>query len=488
MANFDTQLSRMEYLMGYRMPVNENANSGNIEYHTKGADGKIYGIIKEGTKYYIKTATEGKENITESYDYINGFNNRKETEYKSYNEASKQLELRLMSLNEAYGVHEDVSIVDFNRGAKVMATLTEEARKELNRVSQIMENSNNIGIKSNIGDHGNPEGKGTSTGAETVKNNKPFDEKATAKLDKDFTEKLSDAKNTDSNYDNVSKNVEAELQSDKMKKGTDTAADDMEDAKVDLDGTSVAAEHPTGAKAVKVNVNEGHDFDDVIQTDADEDIDDDFYGFNDGMPAEPIEEPVDEPIDDNFGHEEPVESPEVGDDIVGTDEEGDDDLDSLMEEFDSIIAGNNKALESNMGTSPVLTWDKMNESQKKAVDTIVESVCNKIFNKKAPAKKMTNESKLKNTIDRIVKEEVTKLDAWGKHPKYGKEPMTTPENPNGDGKKVGTASKDWNDTSAKGSQKYGQKIGNGAPFNQVVDMLTDSVMKMLKENISLKKN
>ena len=84
MANFDKQLSRMEFLMGYRMPVNENKNS-NIEYHTNGADGKVYGIIREGTKFYIKTTTPGNEELFESYDYINGFNDRKATEYKSYN-------------------------------------------------------------------------------------------------------------------------------------------------------------------------------------------------------------------------------------------------------------------------------------------------------------------------------------------------------------------------------------------------------------------
>ena len=179
MANFDKQLSRMEFLMGYRMPVNENKNS-NIEYHTNGADGKVYGIVREGTKFYIKTTTPGNEELFESYDYINGFNDRKATEYKSYNEASKQLELRLMSLNEAYGVKNDVSTVDFNRSSKVMSTLTEEARKELNRLTQIMENSVNIGIKNNIGDHGDEESKGTSKGSDTVKNNKPFDEKSIA--------------------------------------------------------------------------------------------------------------------------------------------------------------------------------------------------------------------------------------------------------------------------------------------------------------------
>ena len=48
MAKFDDQLSRMSYLMEYRMPSNEVPS--NIEYHANGADGKVYGILKEGTK------------------------------------------------------------------------------------------------------------------------------------------------------------------------------------------------------------------------------------------------------------------------------------------------------------------------------------------------------------------------------------------------------------------------------------------------------
>lgn len=514
MAKFDEQLSRMEFLMGYRMPVNESKNS-NIEYHTNGADGKVYGIIREGTKFYIKTTVPGKENLFESYDYINGFNERKATEYKSYNEASKQLELRLMSLNEAYGVRTDVSTVDFNRNAKVLSTLTEEARKELNRLTQIMENSVNIGIKDNIGDHGDSETKGTSKGSDTVKNNKPFDEKTNEKLDKDSVEQNSDPKNTDSNYDTVNKNVDADLQSDKMKTGG-TSQNDYKDAHDDLDGDGVADKKPKGAKAVKMNESL-YDTDDLIDTPMDSaDLDEPYD--DDDLSVEDFEDDADENTNFNDASftNDPVGSPEeVGNDIVGSE---DDDLDSLMEEFESIISGDCEKLTGKSGTLEVqtcdnmcdgesctckgencdetedamtgktcdcepITWDKMNESQKKAVNTIVESVCEKIFNNKSK-KTITVESKLQTIINKVVKEEISKLDAWGKHPKYGKEPMTTPDN-----KEVlkGTADKDWNDDSAKGNQKYGQKIGSGAPFDQVVDILTDSVMKMLKESLGQKK-
>ena len=165
MAKYEDQVARMNFLMEYRTP--EKKAFSNIEYHANGADGKVYGIIKEGTKYYIKTTEVGKENISESYDYIGGFNNRRENEFTDYNKATKQLEFKLMSLNEAYGKHEKTSTVNVNRSEKVFAMLTEDARKEIDRMNQIFENSCTIG-KDCICD---PESKGKSTGDNTVKNN-----------------------------------------------------------------------------------------------------------------------------------------------------------------------------------------------------------------------------------------------------------------------------------------------------------------------------
>ena len=48
MANFNDQLLRMKGLMTYGA-VNEKkeTNSGAMEYHAVGADGKSYGIIRE---------------------------------------------------------------------------------------------------------------------------------------------------------------------------------------------------------------------------------------------------------------------------------------------------------------------------------------------------------------------------------------------------------------------------------------------------------
>jgi hypothetical protein len=241
---------------------------------------------------------------------------------------------------------------------------------------------------------------------------------------------------------------------------------------------------------------------------------------------EPLEEPFEEPAD------------EPGDDVVGVgdDDEGFDDdmLEEMLNEFlnedDDLVAGDNKVMthEGNPinGTDngvddektedwkrvggdvnikeedegygeadkseetdtmdnykfgyndekrlPAQSWDKMsdlNESEKKLVKSLTESIYNKLV---APKKELT----LEGYITRLVKEEITKLDVWGKHPKYGKEPMTHPE-----AKEVlaGTADRDFNDDSAKGSERYGKKIGDGKPFDQkVVDLLTDQVLAKIK--------
>lgn len=82
---------------------------------------------------------------------------------------------------------------------------------------------------------------------------------------------------------------------------------------------------------------------------------------------------------------------------------------------------------------------------------------------------------------RKLKEEVTRLNVFGKHPGYRKKPMTHPDNtevaPNG--------ARDWNDDSAKGEEPFGKQIGSSAPYtDKVVNILTDMVYSRVKEMIS----
>ena len=577
MAKYDEQVDRMLALM-------EDSNkpkkvSSSLWYHANGADGKVYGIVKEGTKFYIKRTENGKENIVESYDYLNGFVNRREQEYKSYNDATKHLELKLMSLNEAYGKHEDVSTVDFKRGEKALSFLTEEARKELDRMHQIIENCDKIGPNNTC----DPESKGKATPENTTKNNDPFTDKVTPDMD------YKGSKGTVGESTDGSKvaDVSSDLQSDKMKtknSNLDDKGNDKEykDAHDDLDGDGVADKKPSGGKVVRVN--EGLDElggdlgfnDDLNNIGEDPDVDPMMQGGDPAIEPEPLGDdedalvgtgdeavgPADAAPAEDFGGEGLGEVPEEN---YEEPEFGDEDLDAILQEFmdetgvdtieeedlvagdckvmtheDNPINGTNNGIDGETGEDwkrvgdkvnikeendgygetdksedtetldnykfgnnkekqlPVQSWDKMklSESQKKVVDSLVESIYNKLVkgdkkkenlseaiarivkeemaNIRKPKKKET----LEEAIDRIVKEEVTYLNAWGKHPKYGKEPMTHP-----DAKEVmaGTADRDWNDDSAKGSERYGKKIGVGKPFDQeTVDLLTDQVLAKIK--------
>lgn len=546
MAKYDAKRDRMLYLMEYKTAP--KAVKTNIEYHANGADGKVYGILKEGTKYYIKTTEPGKENISEAYEYINGFINRRENEYKSYNEASKQLGLKLMSLNESYGKKLPTDTNGFNDYPE-RVNLTEEARKEIDRMNEIFENSCKIGSHCIC----DPESKGKATPEQTEKNNDPFSEKAEAKLDKDpkFNGTVKGA--TDENKD-VSKSVDSKLQNaDKMEKGG-TELNNYKDAHDDLDGEGVADKKVKGGK-VNESMFEEEPEDGIGEEPVDLGMEDEIGD----VPADAVDG-IEDLTPDNFdvvgtdgveddgmeGFEDQVNNPVMaGPDVMknieataGEDrsipDDGEEelyeeeDLESLIREFEneyaSKITGPDAVLDKEKnpinGTKngvgneetmdridedgnvneptkegdedtmknyqygyndekklPAQSWDKLQESIKK----ITEDVYRKLTESKKPVKKVAKKKEtLQEAIDRIVKEEVTKLDAWGKHPKFRKQPMTTPDN-----KEVlaGTAEKDWNDDSAKGEQPYGLKIGKGTPFDKVVDMLTDQVMAQLKESV-----
>ena len=86
-----------------------------------------------------------------------------------------------------------------------------------------------------------------------------------------------------------------------------------------------------------------------------------------------------------------------------------------------------------------------------------------------------------------MKEEVTKLNVFGKHPGYRKKPMSVPSNievaPNG--------ARDWNDDSTKGEEPFGKQIGSSAPYDEKVinlltDMVYDSIKGVLREDVDEK--
>lgn len=469
MANkYDKQLERMEYLMGFRMPTNESTRS-NVEYSAEAADGKRYGIIREGAKYYIKECKDmTKPTIAESYDYINGITAKKENEYKSYNEATKHFELKFMSLNEAYNGNVKTSTVDFKRSEKVLAHLTEEARKELDRMHAILENSTTIG-KTNVG---NPEAPKTASFTANIGH--PFEEKAEAKLDKDLKATASTPSKQGEPFNKEEKVADSDMESDKAPKGCESCKD-YEDAKY-VPADAVAAKKPTGGKVVRVN----------------EDIDDNILGTDD----ETIEDT--ESINGDIVSNEDIDSL-LSDDV--TDYEFSRRLDGEYEGDETEVEPEETEFTTDDEFMTDHDFSRRNaempmESKKFSLNRIVESVCDNLVKEfteefdeepieeeELPSEEVPVMESFQKMLNRIIAEEVTRLNVFGKHPGYRKKPMTTPAN-----KEVVKTSgdKDWNDDSVKGEVPFGSKIGSSAPYEQQVKVLTDAVMKNIAESLKKK--
>ena len=454
MAKFDEQLSRMQYLMGYKMPVKESRTG--VDYSVVAADGRRYGIIKEGTKYYVKVSDASKENLAESYDYINGITAKKENEFKSYNEATKHLELKLMSLNEAYNGSVKASTLDPKRSEKVFATLTEEARKELNRMHTIFEAANTIGMNNT----GNPEAPKTAKFTPSI--GKPFEEKAEATLDKDFKKTASNPKAQTEPCEKEVKVTDADMESDENKKCNGSCAcNDFEDAKYVPDN-SVANKKPSGGKVVRVNEATVCEDDDNILGTEDETVE-----------GENIL--TDENLESEFGDND--------DYIDGYDEDGQPILNGGI-----FLRNNHEPFTGELpGDFSIEDFDRdvdlsfgVRKESKNSLKRIVESVCDNIVMEN---KKQLAEERLVNIINRLVKEEVTNLNVWGQHPGYRKQAFKM----NSVGADKNSWGEDWNDDSVYSEKPFGSQIGDGAPYSEdVVNDITDVVVKTVKSVLKKK--
>lgn len=144
--NMKEQFSRMKQLMNYGLNENKKQPYSGIEYSKVAADGKLYGIIREGTKFYIKVSSKKDNALVENFEYIGGFRNRKDHEYSSFAGAQKNFDFKLRSLAEAYGNGKNIVIESWNpdKCEELTVEATEKMKKEISRERQIMENTMKI--------------------------------------------------------------------------------------------------------------------------------------------------------------------------------------------------------------------------------------------------------------------------------------------------------------------------------------------------------
>ena len=83
-------LQRMRNLMGNKKPINENKLVSAVELIKKSANGKIYGVVRENKKYFIKESNDGS-----NFDFIGGVANKSKHQFESYEQAVRRLNLML---------------------------------------------------------------------------------------------------------------------------------------------------------------------------------------------------------------------------------------------------------------------------------------------------------------------------------------------------------------------------------------------------------
>lgn len=451
-----TELDRMKSLINYGK-VEENTQSGaiipRVEYSQKAADGKTYGIIRECNKFYIKVAPKkDTEVLAEDFDYIGGINNRRENEYATYAKASKQFDLKMMSINEAHAVKVPVEQFKEQEESDWQINETKEMRSELNRFMQITNNVQSILSEDKQGftmNHDNvPEAPASHPSDKKV--NSPFTDTAVANGDKDFTKTATDPAKQGAPFNKDGEATNADMQSDKKPTGN-TDATYTEKAQYVPDN-AVADKKPSGGKIVRVA--EGKRTlklteEQVLAWNKSKEYMDMSHGTEIGSTA-PYEEKVNEDVvdvNDVAGMEmddEDVPFPEVADGGAYLQFEKD------YNDF-----------ENNGGFDDIYDLSDIDAQKAANADMDDDFMFDDDFNESKNHKQQTNE---------------IELHVFGKHPAYQKVPMTTPPAtevaPNG--------ARDWNDDSTKSEKPFGTQIGSSAPFDEkVLDILADSIMQEL---------
>ena len=459
-----TELDRMKSLINYGK-VEENTQSGaiipRVEYSQKAADGKTYGIIRECNKFYIKVAPKkDTEVLAEDFDYIGGINNRRENEYATYAKASKQFDLKMMSINEAHAVKVPVEQFKEQEESDWQINETKEMRSELNRFMQITNNVQSILSEDKQGFTMNhdkvPEAPASHPSDKKV--NSPFTDTAVANGDKDFTKTATDPAKQGAPFDKDGEATNADMQSDKKPTGK-TDATYTEKAQYVPDNT-VADKKPSGGKVVRVT--EGKRTlklteEQVLAWNKSKEYMDMSHGTEIGSTAPYEEAPFNEKVNEDVVDVNDVAGMEMDDEDVPFPEVADGGS-YLQFEKDYNDFENNGGFDDYYDLSDI---DDENAENAANADMDDEFMFDDDFNESKNHKQQTNE---------------IELHVFGKHPAYRKVPMTTPPAtevaPNG--------ARDWNDDSVKSEKPFGSQIGSSTPFDEkVLDMLADSIMEKL---------
>lgn len=539
MDNVKDQLSRMKGLMKYGLQTENKSPFASVEFSKKGADGKLYGIVREGTKYYIKECGSGKKGLVkEDYDYIGGFRNRKDYQYDSYANALKHFDIKLASLKEANLPKSDIITESwtFDNSHKISSESADRMKAEINRQREIMRNASLIGESKKkdckqCGVGGNPF---------TINAEEYFKDLEKTEMEK---RNIKEPKNeAPTAKDRKSKGGKATVKEGKMNGGVCPKCG-KEECECDECGTfecsesaDVLAWRRNGEPENDhyMDMSHGTEIGDSAPFDGSEDDDmkngivdeanhgkamhQEFWnqnspevGTNGRNAATDVDEPFDEEINEaieDTGDELDDVNGDVQTDDLGGDDDGMDDLggeelgdEDFGAEDDPEDLGGEDEPEPESETED-------GESDLEARISAIEDTLNKIAEKLDVDQFEDDELYGDDEVDAPVdepeipedgdeepvqtfesrsyrkmklREAENRLNAFGRHPAYRKKPMTVPPKDH----REFDGYYDMNDETAKNDLPFGEKIGSGAPFEVDIDSIenaiAESISRMLKK-------
>jgi hypothetical protein len=532
MSSFENTLERMKNLYTYGKELNESSKSNayTLEHSSVAADGKTYGIIRECNKYYIKAAQKGRETIAESYEYIGGICNKKHYEYASYNNALKNFELKMASINEACDGNVNISTLDPFKKGDFIVEGTDKMKNEIARQRQIMYN---VAMLMNEGTE-----IGASRKDDVVMNRDANPEAETGKKgDEGMTNATAKPDYAGSKTNGVNKKVapfaeNAPKCEDQLKEACDCGSDncDCDWASKGLPSTPGVGEadtdHNNEPFTDSVNENEEIDVVDDVEgddvdfgVDTEDEVDDfdteDEFDSEDELDTEDDLDMDDEldaeddlDMDDEFASDEEldVEDDTVGDeqDILAQIEDLQSQIDALRaelggeEEFDSEKLGDefdDEELDAELDAEDDFESDELDaeddfESDELDAEDDFESdedfendfESDEDFEDEDEEAIMeAKKQRMNNIVESVVKSILSEdeLHDFGKHPGYRKKPMDLPST----GEDKNQWGEDWNDESVHSEEPFGTKIGSSAPFEKVVDAISKHVMSKISEAV-----
>lgn len=510
--NFTQETSRMLELMKYG--INENASKSSaprVEYSVKAADGLTYGIVNEGTKFYIKVAPKKDTQIVnEDFDYIGGERNKKQNEYKSYSLASKNLELKLMQINESHKANKVIiESVKKEPAADWQINETKEMRNAINRMNQI---SHNVAMiledKKDIKAYGEKVGNVDTNWTDNDTKPNTYKEEPVGKThvakDEDWT---NDDENPSKEVKKTNDKIGSSCTSDTAKKTTgftekpkmpDTLKEGKRVIKLTEEqvlawnrsnddymdkshGTEIGSSAPFDDNVCCKTSNQCKDSSETVCEAEGPVHNSDTTLYPNGSTGDvshngdPFKEGKGSKAEADNGV---IAESEFDDDEIagfdGLDDEYDDDVpfpevedeDEYEIELDDDDATH--FLKRNDLGDSLLNREMSNEK------TDMGQALNNINNAYSTA---YDDMDSEGMFDDEEEEELyeNELHDFGKHPAYRKSPFSLPANrevaPNG--------ARDWNDDSVEGELPYGKKIGSSAPYEKAVQVITDSIMESL---------